>query len=724
MPRCFPTALVPVLLAAGCASGSRAVPFDLQYPASPAAALASAAERVASAPPPESPAAVAIVPAPPARGFTVFDLPSGRRLGQVGAPIDGRPTLLGDLVVAHAQGAVVAWTLDGTERWRIADQGLGLDGAARDGDRVVLTLGGAGVTRRDGSLVIADARTGAVSVRSRVQHALGLPAAGGGVAFVPWDGQNLSVFDLGDGGEIARVRSRDDVVGFARREGAAVYFGARALYRLAPEDALGRRDGAPHYALTRDDLPGGPPFAADGFTAPRAGLDARGRVRVAWRPDPTAPGAALTDNTVYAVFYRDVFALDATTGTVRWAYVHPADLAGVEVVRGGIALVDEQGRAALLAAPDGRPAWRTDLGAPAAQAVFQLPADFHPPSQGGDAPRGATDGLLEAAGGTDTRLMPAQLFAVRALAAMDSPEATRALVAILGHRSYPQDLRAAAGEALAHRTTGSDALIEALDTHYDYVRQTDAPPVGLLARGIAAAHDTRGAAALVAHLADPATPLADLPALVAALRVLNDPVALPALVDFVRLYHADVGAVPPVGGGDPIDDRLASDQDTLSVALEQAVQAIARMGGPADFRVLDDLLADPNSPQAVRVATARARGGGAHAPAGSEGAPDAAPEGVPTPTFQMPASYLAADAIADGFAPHRDELLGCLRDAPSRPAQVRLEFFYDSEGHVTHVTVTPARFGACMSPLVERVQLPASQVGREIGTYNLNTSGP
>ncbi len=717
-------ALVSVLVFVGCGTASRYPAFDLQYPASSSAALAFVLARVQTAPTAETSAVAVLLPTPPAQGFTVVELPSGRRLGQVGAPVDGRPVVLGDLVLAHVHNTVTAWSLEGIQRWSVPDGGgLALDGAARDGDRVVITLGGMGVTQRDGALVIVDARTGAASTRLRVVHALGSPAAVGGYAVVPWDGQNLSLFDLDGGAEVARVRSRDDVISFARREGPALYFGARALYRFAPDDASGERAAAVPYTFTHEGIPGTPPFSRDGYIAARGGIDARGRVRLAWRPDPSLAGAGVTDATVYAVFYRDVFALDAASGAVRWAYVHPTDIAGVEVVHGGLVLVDEQGRAAMLAAADGRAAWRADLGASVAQAVFQLPLEFVPPSNGGDAPRGRVDGLLDAAGGTDTRLLPAQIFAVRALAAMDLPEATRALVAIVDHRSFPRDLRAAAGDALAHRTTGADAMIEALDTHYNYVRQTEAPAVGLLARGIAAAHDTHGVAALVSHLDDPATPMAELPPLVAALRELNDPAALPALVDFVRFYHADVGAVPPVGGGDAIDDRQGPDQDLLSAAMEQAVLAIAHMGSAADQRVLDDLLADPNTPQSVRVATAHARGGHAET---TEETPDGEPvHHDPTPpTFHVPPAQLSGDDINDAFAPQREALLACLDNAPSRPAQVRMEFFYASDGTVSHVTVIPAAFQPCMAPIAERVRLPVSLVGREIGTYNFNTTAP
>jgi hypothetical protein len=92
-----------------------------------------------------------------------------------------------------------------------------------------------------------------------------------------------------------------------------------------------------------------------GYTTLRAGVDARERVRLLWRPDPVLPGVVLLHNTVFALYHRDVFALDAQTGAVRWAYVSPQDLAGVAVVRAGLVVIDDHGVASLLAPTRSRP---------------------------------------------------------------------------------------------------------------------------------------------------------------------------------------------------------------------------------------------------------------------------------------------------------------------------------------------------------------------------------
>lgn len=85
--------------------------------------------------------------------------------------------------------------------------------------------------------------------------------------------------------------------------------------------------------------------------------------------------------------------------------------------------------------------------------------------------------------------------------------------------------------------------------------------------------------------------------------------------------------------------------------------------------------------------------------------------------FRAPPPRLSGDAISEALAQHRYELSSSAScGAPSRPAQVRVQFFYDGDGRITNATVNPAAFQACMGPRIERA--PAPRVGgggREIG---------
>ncbi len=710
-------ALPLVLAVLGCAGGITRGAFSLSTPASDAVVLAAVTDRVRSAAPNNLSPVAAIVADDPTQGLVVVDLGSGALLGRVAAALASRPVVAGNLVIGRVTGSIVAWSLQGSERWRIPDEGLDLVGASHDGDRVAVVLGGTGVTHRRGVLQVLQASDGSVVGRTEIAHALGLPTLLGNEVFLPWDGQNLSVLDARTGDELSRVRSRDDVVGFSFREGNAVYYGARALYRLGPESASGTLDGTPHYQPRSDELPGAAPFALDGYTSLRAGVDARERVRLLWRPDPVLPGVVLLHNTVFALYHRDVFALDAQTGTVRWAYVSPQDLAGVAVVRAGLVVIDDHGVASLLAPDDGRARWRQTLPASGPQAVLQLAADFAPTPNTDDPPRALVQSLLEAAGGSDARLLPAQRFATHALAALPGAPATEALVALLTRRGLSVELRAVVGEGLVGRSEGTDAMLEALDHHFDYLRGVDVGPVGLLARALAQAHERRAVSVLVSHLFDPATPTDDLAPIVVALRELGDPSSVAALTDFVRLYHADVGAVAPVGGDEPIIERELTDQDHLNAAVEQAIETIARMGGAPERALLDRVRVHPAAPEAVRVAASRMRDGAVQeSPTGEDAASGS------DMTFGAPAGRLSPEAINDAMGQRRSEVLACLRNASSRPAQLRVQFRYDGEGRVSNVSVMPVVFQQCVAPIVEQVTLPTTVAVRELGTWICSTA--
>jgi len=186
------------------------------------------------------------------------------------------------------------------------------------------------------------------------------------------------------------------------------------------------------------------------------------------------------------------------------------------------------------------------------------------------------------------------------------------------------------------------------------------------------------------------------------------------MVDFIRLNHADTGAAPPVGGGDPIDERIVSDVEPMEAALEQAVTAVAALGSLNDKRVLAEVAIHPRTARAVSEAISRALRG--------EGTPALPTEAPQAPmTFQPPPTRVAMDAVEAAFFPVRQELLECLRGVPSRPATVRITFRYDGAGQLSNVIVNPATFQACMEPVIDRVRLPESGAGREIGTYNLST---
>ncbi|MEZ4408328.1 MAG: hypothetical protein R3A52_17900 [Polyangiales bacterium] len=350
------SALALALSLAACANGRGPLAaFSLSATPSSVAEVSALTARVRSAQRPVEPAVVVLAPAPPAQGFTVYDLATGARRAQVGARLDSRVMVTGETVLARSGGALVAWDLNGQERWRVPDGGMELNGASSDGETLAVTLGGAGVTRRRGLLLVLDARSGAVRVRRSVDHALGVPAWRALRCWCPGTGRTSGLRRRERRGDAAGAHPR-------RRGGLGAPRGADGVLRLAralpPRRARGRGRGEAmtRWAPPRDDSLARRARARRVHRAAAGPRRARDRVRTLWRADGDAPDGQVRfdGDALYALFHRVVFALAPDTGAVRWARVLPSDVIGGEATRRGLVTVDEQGRVSLLSAVDGR----------------------------------------------------------------------------------------------------------------------------------------------------------------------------------------------------------------------------------------------------------------------------------------------------------------------------------------------------------------------------------
>jgi hypothetical protein len=125
-------ALPLVLAVLGCAGGITRGAFSLSTPASDAVVLAAVTERVRGAAPNNLSPVAAIVADDPTQGLVVVDLGSGALLGRVAVALASRPVVAGNLVIGRVTGSIVAWSLQGSERWRIPDEGLDLVGASSE----------------------------------------------------------------------------------------------------------------------------------------------------------------------------------------------------------------------------------------------------------------------------------------------------------------------------------------------------------------------------------------------------------------------------------------------------------------------------------------------------------------------------------------------------------------------------------------------------------------
>jgi outer membrane protein assembly factor BamB len=486
----------------------------------------------------------------------------------VGAPLDGgaawtfehaiddRPAIAGQAVVGLGAGELFA--LDartGKLLWKRAAFGK-LRGAGDDGITTVVSIL---PTTGRGSLVLAVARDGQVVRQIEDETAIGVPAVVDGVAFLPWQGQYVTAYDLHDGEERARVLLRS-VTSRAFTAGGAVFFGEAAATRLDDQIGLASKDKASTVKLPERALPGNPRWMRPGTDTPSLAAAAFDQVKLYARPNAKgAPG--VSGGRYAATYFRVALGLDARSGAIAWAHAHGAEILGGAAYEGGFALCDAAGKVALLDGASGAVAGEIALGKPVTFCAVQ--ADGLTKSAPAKAPPLAEQ-LAAAASLPDAELVPVQKVLLQELVKIDDPLATRTLIELASSDRAAPPLIEAARAAVAARRTGADAMLEALAGRYDFLAgKTRPPPVGPLADALAAMKEPRAAPLLAAQLSEPANSPDDVRRAAAALLALAGPGEIAPLRGFFAQYR---------GLGEP-----DVDEDVVSAVVIVA-QALIKLG--------------------------------------------------------------------------------------------------------------------------------------------------
>jgi len=686
------TSIAFLLAVATLACGGSPGAFDVHFPDNRPAQIDTVLSQISRQGPRVDPPVVVGLTSDPAHLF-VYDLRRSSMLWR--APVSSRtiPHVAGSVIVTQEEEGVVArdlWT--GAVRFRAEDGALHLVGADGDGSvsAVVLSTGG-GVGAHSRILLATE---GAVDHDFEVDHAMGMPAVLGGLAFLPWGSQNMSVLDVRSGTEVARVRLLDEVVGSARVSGEQVYFGQRSAFRFDRNIAEGTRSAASSLTPSVGELPGRPGLVVDAYRPPLHPESALHRVRLEWAPAGEGNDFRFADNNLYLVFYRLIFALSPETGEVRWAHAHEEDVVGATAVQGGLFIVDARGQIAFARAGDGAVANGPALGTNVMVAALRAAA-ADPPTTSTGTPPPLVDQLLAVAQDTDARLVPGQLFAVERMTALEQPEATSRLISLCDGRDYPGTVRVAACTAVASRDVGAAAVVTALERHAGFLEGTTAPPVGALARAAARMEESRAVPLLIAHLKDPDTASADLAPLLVALGALGDNSAAQPVHDFIRTYHAD-----------PVDEDVVR-------GLEAAIQALLALQGPVAREAFEEVVADPMSIPVARersqqalfdLETAAREASEAEAAEEEDGEDDT--EGESTRPRRVTLAM-----VEQLLMPVRSQMLACLSAAPTHPRTARIILRLDGEGQIERVSIAPANLRSCLEPLVRSQQYPANERG-------------
>lgn len=692
-------ALLLLVLLSGCAGRES---FSSTFPVNRRDDLTAALARAKQQGAPQLPQVIVGVTEQPS-GVFAYDLSRARLLFHHRADITGVPFPAGPFAVVPEGDALhIRRLLNGDNVFDVSLDGMHLVGAASDGQVTAVVLSTGGSMGARSRLIVLNGEQ--VTVNRTVDRHLGGPAVLGGHVFVPHNRVHFSILDV-QGTELARIQVREDVASQALTFDNEVYFGQAGMYRVDEKTALGASGGALYFKVARDEkLPGQPAFLPVTAEPPPAVNSAVHKVSLSFLPELRDGSIGLLGDTLYMMFYKQLYALPPVGSSAHWVYQTDSDCVGVRAVADGVLLVEQSGTVRGLDR-DGRPTFAADMGL--APVVAQVQAQVLPPANvQADAPAPLVMQLVDAAMNPDARLVPVRALAVNMLAELEDDAATSALVELCQDRETPERVRTTACVALSKRKSGgTQAIIAALTRHADFLAQTKAPPVGPLAQAAMAIGDTSVAPYLLSHVADPETPTEELPALMLALKELAFAEAAGPIADFLRLYHAE------------------ADEQPMVDALVLAIDILKKLQG-AEARGTFELIAnDPFAPASIRAAAGRALAELSPTPA-PEAQADATPAETeasePEPEPAGPPEYRTTAHVEQALRPVIVKLSKCVREAPKRPNSARLTVVLDGDGEVLAVETLPPEVKPCVEPLVLSVPFPGNKHGRrETLTYTI-----
>jgi outer membrane protein assembly factor BamB len=490
--------------------------------------------------------------------------------------LDSRPIVAGAVIVGSGGGELFALdALHGSKLWSRPTGGLAVHGAGDDGGVTVITLSSA---TGKGSVLLAITHDGAVVRQIESDKLLGAPAVLSRIAFVPWQSQYVSAIDLSNGDEVGRVVMREKT-SRAWTEGSSLYFGEVGIFRFDGHIKDASRNTATHVQLPVRELPGAPVLMQPGGErlAPVAG--ATDRIRLFARPDGKDK-LGIEDDRFYATYFRIVMGFDAQRGNLSWVHLHDHDVVGGDAAKGALVVCDELGKVLLLDAASGGVSGELDMGEPIKSCMVQ--AEAFAPKQG---PRGGTlaSQIAKSLESNEAQLATGNRFLLRELATIDDEAATKTLVELAQSPRAAPPLVADARQTLANRRNGARYMVEALQKHYDFLKdELRTPPVAPMAQALAAMKDKSAAPALAAHLVDPNDTEEDVKQAATALVVLGGPAEAPQVRHFFAMYRAN------------------AEGEDMNAALIGAGQFLLKFGGKDGRALVEAALVDPLTVAAIK----------------------------------------------------------------------------------------------------------------------------
>lgn len=483
-----------------------------------------------------------------------FDLEAKAEVWRIDADVKSK-VVVGRDFVAFKQGENIFAAKDiatGADLWSVAVEGTFV-GAASDGENAYLTVKG---SSSKWTLMAINGQSGSEVWSVDAPGVMGTPAARGGLVFSPFMKQWLMVMSADQGKVLTRIRGIDEEISFVRTTPEEVYFGSKAGVFLLDEKAASGKRSQSTYG--RAKVPEGfsrAHYHWDGFDPIQSGYSAYDRNRILWNGSAKDDSFAFANNIAVVQAYRFFFGFDTESGDLKWAYNHPrVDIVASSNLGSSLGVVSMSGTIGALNPATGEQMYQAAIKGQIVGGTFDA-VGWAPSEQIGDS--GSTAAALASiARDRDARFNDIKKFAVTALSQLKGPDVTKDLLTLIQSEKTPPYLLKTTGEVLIGRqdVSGLAHLVNALADRNNYVGGTKARAVGIVAQAISGI-DPKGVPAklrgevvdaLLAHLHEPTTAMADLTHIVTAIGRFSTEKessghALQALQSYLLIYRSDPG---------------------------------------------------------------------------------------------------------------------------------------------------------------------------------------
>jgi outer membrane protein assembly factor BamB len=505
--------------------------------------------------------------------LTGVDLTSGKTWSYK-HPLDRRPEIAGTYVIGQGGGEIFALDAkSGAEKFKTNKPKGKLIGAGSDGSIVAITT-----KTSEGSALYVLGADGSVKFDKTTDMPIADPGVAAGIVFVPWKNLYVTAFEADSGAQLATFIT-DTETTRVRAIGGALFAGQGRLVRM-DADLLKAKQGGSQLAMPPKDLPN--VTRRDIYVGveheDRLQSDAIDSTALAGRPLAKGP-AGWEGGKLYGAYYPFVMGLDEKTAKLAWVHSGKDDFVAMEAAKDGVVAVDKAGNVKLLSGANGALVKTFNLGKPV------LSADVFADSLTigtGTAPA-LPQQIKEATTLGDNRLSTAQVWFLDQAAQVPDEETTQVLLEVADAERAAPPIKEAARKAIAARTNGAAAMIALLGRHADFLKGTRTPPVGPMAKALAAMKEKKAAGPLLAQLLDPALPGIDLLDTAEGVGALADKEHVPQLQRFINMYRGS-----------------SSGNMKLSDALAAIAGAILRIDGDKGREWLTATVKDPLTDADVR----------------------------------------------------------------------------------------------------------------------------